>query len=424
MKKASTMLMLVFFPAFGMFFTKKDNLASSASLISKGADDDAIDSTFIADFHEYFTERLMTEGCPGAAIAVVKGDQVVLLEGFGDRKSGRPGKVNANSVFRIGSLSKGFAGLLTAQLVEQGYFDWDDRVQDIIPEFQLGNRAQASRITIRHLLSHSTGIQRHAYTDMTEAGRDVLQILPEFAKLQVYGKEGEYFAYQNTAFSLIEKIIKRKTGKSYEQCLKEQILDPSGMQTSSTSFVEIAQSENVAFPHTWYKSGRLVASRLNKKYYNAVSAGGINASIDDMSSWLRVLVGAQPKIASKSALDTIFSPVVRNPSNRIFNCWRGGVKANYYGLGWRVVDWMDQEIVYHGGSVNGYRSEIAIDRKNNVGICVLFNSNARYIKDVVPQFFKKYNEYLESRKSTPEEEEPSFVLPDLAKLSPVGSVRS
>jgi beta-lactamase class C len=396
MKKVSSMLMLVIMPVFGLFYSENPQELETrleADTATKIPISEA-ELEFLKEFEEKFSTRLRISGCPGAAVAIVRGDQVIFSKGFGKRKYGSPDPVDGNTIFRIGSLSKGFAGLLTSKMVELGALSWDDKVRSYIPEFNLRDTEQANRISIRHLMSHSTGLQRHAYTDLTEMGRDLKQILPEFSRLKVYGKEGEFYAYQNTAFSMIEEIMRRKTGFDYNYLLREKIFIPAGMHSASMTYRDIANSNNVALPHVWNRHNRCISVRLNKKYYNAVSAGGINASIQDMGAWLKVLLGNRPDIIAPENLDYIFNPVVRNKNRAAFYGW-GGVQDSYYGLGWRIINWPEKSIIYHGGSVNGYRSEIAIDRENNIGICVLFNSNNRYAGKVIPEFIKAYEDFLE-----------------------------
>ncbi|MBK8500942.1 MAG: beta-lactamase family protein [Saprospiraceae bacterium] len=395
MRRMISLLLLVLFPVFNILNNTNYFTAQKDDAVSEPISAD--DWEFFQQFDEDFDRRLNIAGCPGAAVAVVKNDQIIFLRGYGKQKYGRKDEVNTETIFRIGSLSKGFAGLLTSKLVSEGFLTWEDKVQDIIPEFDLKNHDQAKRINIQHLMSHSTGLQRHAYTDLTESGLPVDKIIPVFKNLNDYGREGQYYAYQNSAFSMIEEIIRQKTGKSYNDLLYEKIFLPAQMEHVSTDYHEISSSDNVALPHVLNYKNQCIPVRLNKKYYNAVSAGGVNASIKDMASWLRILLGNRPDIIAPESLEFIFSPHVKNPDRRAFYGW-GGVENNYYGIGWRIVNWPDHSIVYHGGSVNGYRSEIAIDRKNNIGICVLFSSNNSYANQVIPDFFRDYNSFFDNKK--------------------------
>lgn len=109
-----------------------------------------------------------------------------------------------------------------------------------------------------------------------------------------------------------------------------------------------------------------------------------------MGQWLLLLTGNRPDLISDSTLDEIFTPVSRIPNKRFSRHW-DGVNESFYAMGWRVLEHEDQTIVYHGGYVNGFRSEIAFDRERQIGISILVNSNSSYALEVIPEFFKEFN---------------------------------
>ena len=351
---------------------------------------------FLDDFQKFVKTQLTLSGSPGAAIAIIKDHQLVFLEGYGTRKADRSiydMPVNAHSVFRIGSLSKGFSALLAAKLIDEEYFNWDDPVQKFVPNFQLKNKSQSQRICIKHILSHTTGLARHAYTNLTELGFSLSRVLPYFSSVDVYGREGNYYGYQNTAFSMIEEVVAQSTQRSFNEMLDEKIFAPAQMNDASSTYRDIKQDFNVALPHQfWRKKRRYVPVRLNKKYFNAVSAGGINASISDMAQWMQVLLGNMPKVASNEVLDAIFTPVISTKRFGEAPLW-AGLRDAWYGMGWRILQFEDRELMYHGGSVNDYRSEIAIDRNNKIGICILSNAQNSATNNLIRDFFKRYDKY-------------------------------
>ncbi len=322
-------------------------------------------------------------------MVIVKDTSIVYIGGFGVQKTGASDSVDANTLFRLGSVSKGFAGVLTGILAEKQILDWNDKVKQSLPSFTLKDTAQTQRVEVRHLLSHTTGLPLHSYTNLVEAGMSVSDIMPKLGQLNLIGKEGSIMSYQNVAFAIIEELIAHQTGKPYTEWLQEEIFSPAKMTYSSSSHEGLTQYNNIAMPHAWsYKHKRYYTYRLNKKYYNAVSAGGINASISDMGQWLKLLLGGMPEIVSEQTLDQVFEPEVNTSrARKYFNRWPG-VKQSHYAKGWRVIDYDNRRVVYHGGYVNQYRSEIAIDRENKIGICVLFNAPVRYSSKVIPEFIQ------------------------------------
>jgi beta-lactamase class C len=342
-------------------------------------------------YSDWFEREMQFNGSPGAALVIVKDSSIVLAKGFGVKKNGMQGSVDAETIFRIGSLSKGFAGVCSAILVQEGKFGWEDPMQKHYPEFELRDKAQTKRICIKHVLSQSTGLPYHAYTNLLEEGWGVPRIIKEyFPKARLGGKEGSFYAYQNVAFCAIEAVIQRTSGADYPTLLRERIFKPLGMSTASCDFASIRFAPNHALPHFW--AGSYWASdSISPLYYDAVAAGGVNASITDMGKWLTLLLGHQPQVLSARGLDPVFQPRISTEKERqVLRGWVSGKEAAY-GFGWRILTPGTDTIVYHAGYVNGFRSEIAFNRKAQVGVCAIFNAAAPMAVDVVPEFFRLFD---------------------------------
>lgn len=345
--------------------------------------------TIYDQFGSVFYNEFIKSKCPGAAIAIIKDTSVVFIEGLGVLSSLTSDSVDLESVFRLGSVSKGFAGILTGKLIDKGYFDWNTKIQKHIPFFTLKDSAQAARMEVRHLLSHTTGLIRHSYTNLIEDGLPMSRITPMLKTVDLISKEGQMMSYQNVAFSIIEEFIESATNKDFNQLLKEEIFNPAYMSSASSTRSVFNETKNKSMPHRWSsKNQKYYKSKHNNKYYNAPSAGGINASISDMANWLQVVMGNRPNVVSEKALEGVFSSEIKTSRNRkYFNKWPG-VTNSAYAKGWRKIEMNDRELMYHGGYVNQFRSEIAFDPVNKLGICVLFNAPVKYSSKVVPAFYQ------------------------------------
>ncbi len=353
---------------------------------------------FLDAYDRFFAGEMTITQTPGAAVVIVKDGEVVFMRGYGVKAAGGRDSVDANTVFRIGSLSKGFAGVLTGMLVQDSLLDWNEKVQECFPEFDLRDHQQAQRIQLWHLLSHTTGLPYHAYTNLIERGIDTRKIATEYLpKAPVSGKEGEFFSYQNAAFCVVEEVMLGATGKTYQELLCEKIFQPACMQSASCDYASIMNISDKALPHFQTGSG-WKAGEISKEYYNSKAAGGVNASIADMGEWLKLLLGHRPDLAADATLDKVFSPVIKtSKERRIFSSWLGRDAASY-ALGWRVLEDGPDTIIYHGGYVNGFKSEIAFSRCDDIGICVLFNANSEFSKKCVPMFFEQWKQKRMSRK--------------------------
>lgn len=351
--------------------------------------DDSL-AIFLDNFEQKFAEGLTTKQIPGAAVAIVKDGRVIYQKGFGVKEAGTPEKVDEHTVFRLGSVSKGFASVLTGVLVDEGIVSWDGPVSGYVKDFRLNDPVQTGRVQVRHLLSHTSGLPRHAYTNLVEDGLSLDRIIPQFEQVPLIAAEGEQLAYQNAAYSAIEKVLEAQTNSDFNSLLHKKLFNPLSMDHTSASFDSIQQSANRALPHTYYSRARgRVPIPITKKYYNAVSSGGINASASDMGKWLLLLTGHYPDVISKETLDDIYNPFVAMNNRRYSRHWIG-VNKSHYAMGWRVLDNHGQKIVYHGGYVNGYRSEIAFAPDDGIGICILINTSSSYPLTVIPDLFNHF----------------------------------
>lgn len=351
---------------------------------------------FVADYASYLEEKSERGSAPGFAVAIVKDSSIVYLKAFGVKEANTRDSVDINTVFRIASVSKGFASILTGILQKEGILSFDDKVVDHFKDFKLINKPATNSLSIRNVLSHTTGLPYHAYTNLIEDEVSLDRMLSELYNVKLTSRAGEYYSYQNVAYSLIEPVVLGATDKTYQDLLCEKIFDPLGMSDASSSLEEIENNGNVAKPHLSDGPGQWRKTKISEKYYNTAAAGGVNASISDMSKWLLALLGNSPDVVSEKVLDEVFTPFIKTPIKRkYFGQWPQ-IKEAEYGMGWRILTYGDDTLVYHGGYANGFKAQIAINQKEKIGICILANAPAKFINKTVPAFFDKYESYKDS----------------------------
>ncbi|MEP1306005.1 MAG: serine hydrolase domain-containing protein [Balneola sp.] len=351
--------------------------------------DDSL-SIFLDSFEQSFQEGIAINRIPGGAVVIIKDGRVVFQKGFGVKEKGETEKVDENTIFRLGSVSKGFASVLAGVLVDDRQLNWDKPVSDYLESFKLNDPDQTDRVSVKHILSHTSGLPRHAYTNLVEDGLSLDRIIPRLQTVPLISKEGEQLAYQNAAYSVIEKVLEAQTDTDFDSLLQEKLFEPLEMTNSSSSFDSINISDNKAMPHLYHSRARgRVPVTITKKYYNAISSGGINASAADMGKWLLLLTGNNAEIISEESLDQIYEPLASINNKRFSRYW-DGVNKSHYGMGWRILNNDGQKIVYHGGYVNGYRSEIAFAPDDNLGICILINASSSYPLEVIPDLFNYF----------------------------------
>ncbi|MCB0620698.1 MAG: beta-lactamase family protein [Saprospiraceae bacterium] len=345
----------------------------------------------IVDSYDAFLQEAIERGeAPGAAVAIVQNGSVLLTKGYGVRSLHERQPVDDRTVFRIASLSKSMAALLTGRLVEEELLHWNDPVISYLPDFRLRSQSQTERLELRHLLSHSTGLPYHTYSNLIEKGESTLSIMQRLTEVKLIAKEGRVYAYQNAAFSLIGEVIQAATGNSYQANMQQKVFNPLHMADASVTLEDFLANPNVAKPHKYLRQGQWRELPPSPKYYNAAPAGGVNASAQDMAQYLLAMLGNRPDVLSEEIRTELATPVVSTPiRNRYFRRWQG-LRKSSYGLGWRIVELEDDTLLYHGGYVAGYRAEIAVSLRHGFGVCVLFNGGTGFASEAVPKFLELY----------------------------------
>ena len=132
------------------------------------------------------------------------------------KEEGRKDPIDVHTAFRLASVSKSVTASLAGILVEDSVFSWDDPVVKFLPEFKLKSEEQTKALTIRHLLSHTTGLPYHAYTNLIEEGDSLTTMMNLLADVDMVGSVGNVYSYQNVAFSIIAEVVKAATGNTFE----------------------------------------------------------------------------------------------------------------------------------------------------------------------------------------------------------------
>lgn len=332
---------------------------------------------------------------PGAAIAIVHDSTIVYLKPFGVKRVDGADSIDANTIFRLASVSKCFASFLTGILVADSVLAWNDTIIHYLPNFALNSEAETKKLTIKNILSHTTGLPYHAYTNMVEEGASLDSMLSWLQQIPLASKVGQAYSYQNVAYSLIGEVIKAKTGKTYESLLRERVFEPLGMQTASVDYESIMRNGNVASPHVRNRGGWKILP-ITDTYYNVSPAAGVNASISDMAQWMVALLGNRQNVITNQTLAQLYRPRVPAPSkNRNYGRLHH-LSHSYYGLGWRVLYYPHDTLIYHGGYVNGYRSEVAINTKDHIAVCILANAPGELADNGIPLFFNLFEAQRDS----------------------------
>jgi CubicO group peptidase (beta-lactamase class C family) len=186
----------------------------------------------LAERHDEIAQRLATLleefGVPGAAFTIVRGaDEVTATAGVLSRHTGYP--VTPDSFFQIGSVTKLFTSTLVWQAVDDGLIDVEAPVSDYLTDFSVGDPDLDGEITIRHLLTHSSGIQGDYFADFGRGDDAVERYVASLAEIGMLHRPGEMFSYCNSGFSVLGRVLEVVRGKSFDAILAERLFGPLGI---------------------------------------------------------------------------------------------------------------------------------------------------------------------------------------------------
>ncbi|MDD4755326.1 MAG: serine hydrolase [Prolixibacteraceae bacterium] len=346
----------------------------------------------ISEYDKAITEEIQNSGTVGSAIAIVYKDQIAFLKCFGVRRAGEDNPVDENTIFRLASVSKTITGVLAGMLTSENVIGLDDKVADYIPGFRLKSSECSRELTLRNILSHTSGLAPHAYDNLAEDKMPLNNIIKVLDRVNISSKPGKIYSYQNVMFSLIDPVIEAKTLKSYSELVREKVFIPFGMANASTDFQSFKNNNNKAFPHVM-RNGCYTPVRLNDRYYCTAPAAGVNASISDMANFLLALLDTEKNESVSKIHQTVFTPqVVTGGKMRNWD----NIDSRHYAIGWRIIGYQGREVAYHGGYVQGYRAEIALCRNEKAGIVYLSNSPHLVASKCIPAFLNLFFNYLDN----------------------------
>lgn len=322
----------------------------------------------------FLVANLKESGTVGAAAVITYKGEIAYVKTWGKRKSGETEPVDKNTVFRLASVSKPITGVLAGILHEEKTINLEDKVSKYLPEVQLKDSLNTNNLKIKHLLSHTSGLIPHTYDLMVEDKVPLKTIIGKLKEVDISAPPGQLYAYQNVMYSIYDPVLQKITGESFSDVLQKKVFNPFHMYDASTGFNAFKRNDNKAFPHVNRGNNRYIPIKLNNRYYNTIPAAGINASISDLGNLLKVLSNSDSEIISDEVLQILFTPQIVSPLKRTyFRSW-GKLGTKHYGVGWRIVNYKNRKVAYHGGYVTGYKAEIAVCPEEEIGIAILSNS--------------------------------------------------
>ena len=297
-------------------------------------------------------------GEPGAAVIVRKDGRTILRKGYGMANLELGVPVAPDMIFRLGSITKQFTAACILMLAQEGKLGLQDEITKYLPDYP----AQGRRITVEHLLTHTSGIQ--SYTDMPEwlplwrKDLALKELIDLFKDKPMQFEPGERWAYNNSGYVLLGAIIEKVSGKTYEEFLNERIFKALGMTGSSYDHTDRIIPRRVP----GYQEGQ--GGFVNAPYLSMTqpyAAGSLASTVDDLAIWSEAVFSG--RLVKKEWLDKAFMP---------FKLKDG--ESSGYGYGWFIADFSGHRSIEHGGGINGFSTYEMTLPEDRIFVAILTNS--------------------------------------------------
>ncbi|RFB14790.1 class A beta-lactamase-related serine hydrolase [Bacillus sp. HNG] len=320
---------------------------------------DAIESKL----HLYIEKYIEKQRIPGAAVSIVENDMVIYSESFG-KTGGNEIEVTPDTPFLLGSISKSFTALAVLKLAEEGLVELDDPIKKYLPSFTLKDNEPVSKITIKQLLTQTSGLSTYdgmAISDLGSDNSDAIQTnIQLLSDTELTETPGTQHQYSNANYSILAALIEEVSGQSYADFMEERVFKPLGMTHAAADIERATDRGYQSGYQSWF--GFPVKSKV--PYDNGGAPYGyIAASSNDMVHYLKALIdGNTKKLVNEELLNLAFSPHVQTGETR------------YYGFGWRITDpGSDNEMIWHSGSTPDSRTDIFFYPESKWGAVILTN---------------------------------------------------
>lgn len=353
---------------------------ASANPVSNSA---AYDTASYDEVDAYIEEQMQRLNIPGLSLAVVEGDQIVHLRGFGRARPGGE-TPTPQTPFFIGSLTKSITALAVMQLVEAGKIELDAPVQRYLPWFRVADPQASAQITVRHLLNQTSGLPTSSgeiqmadfdnSPDATERQARALSTL-------VLGRPvGAAFEYSNSNYNLLGLIVEAASGESYADYIQKHIFAPLDMRHSYAS-PAMAKQNGLAVGHQYWFATPVAAPNVPIPH-GSLPAGQLISNSEDTARYMIALLNGgrygSVKILSPAGIDELHRGVAEDSAM--------GISLGQYGMGWFVDESGRTKLVWHSGTTPNFGAFIALLPEQKKGMVLLMNANHHWMTPVLADF--------------------------------------
>jgi CubicO group peptidase (beta-lactamase class C family) len=326
----------------------------------------------LSGFDNYMSKVLTDWNEPGAGVAIIHKGELVYVKGFGYRDYGNKLPVTRNTLFQIASNTKLFTTVAAGMLVEEGIFKWDKPIKESVPELEFYNDFLNNQVTLRDMLGHKTGISRH----------DMIWFQSDFSRKELFNRIKylepsiplrQDFIYNNLMYTAVGYSIELRTGKTWEEYVKENILSPLDMNNTVFSIAEMQKSSDHGVPYNEKRDTTLLYKIPLKEDGAAVGpAGSIITSLDDLSHWVIALMNEgqykNKEVIPKSIIDETMKPGIAFRNSELEDKGYKERLNSTYGMARSIEIYKGNVLTKHGGAMPGFHSQVIMLPYDDIGI--------------------------------------------------------
>jgi CubicO group peptidase (beta-lactamase class C family) len=321
----------------------------------------------LATIEKAIDQKRQELGIPGLSLVIVKDDQVIYMKGLGVKDFEKKLPVTTDTLFAIGSASKAFTSMIAVMSADEHKLSLEDSPKKFLPYFKLRDSDADTKITIRDLLSHRSGLNR---TDiaMVTGVLNRAELIEVAAMAKPTAKLGEKFQYQNVMYAAAGEAVAQAQHSTWDKLIATKIFKPLGMRSSNTTVPAMQKSRDYSFGYEYNPTTKQTRRLPQREIDAAAPAGAINSSARDMAQWVRFMLAGGVINGKRLVSEQGFNQVVSKQMNV------GGTVD--YGLGWFLRQWNNHKVVEHGGNIDGFNSQVAMMPDQKLGFVLLTNVTA------------------------------------------------
>lgn len=321
-----------------------------------------------ADLGQRLEALIGRHGVPGASVAVLAGGEVVTAAA-GVLNAAAGVAATPGSLFQIGSITKVYTATVAMQLVDEGLVELDAPLADVLPDFELADDEVAKTVTLRHLLTHTSGIQGDHFPDFGRGDDSIARFVASCAELGQSHPLGATMSYCNTGFVVVGRVIEQLTGQTWDQALAGRLFAPLGLGHTVTLPEEVLRFRG-AIGHVGKPGEPPQPAPMWGLPRSCGPAGLICASASDVIAFARMHLegGRSPGGGKVLAADTVAA--MQEPQVAVPDPYTLG---SHWGLGWILFNWGGRRLYGHDGNTIGQSAFLRVVPDRDVAIALLTN---------------------------------------------------